>query len=139
MGRLNIKSNAFNGILKGKLLVCRFSGGGDIVVMEPGSKVKVDTVANDDHVYDITKVTTGSGYNGLVGMSGFANPLDIVEDVTTGNLYVAELNWNDNPNLTAQITFAARTANPRTAAAFYLLLPQVQTRTMKVIAEKTTR
>jgi hypothetical protein len=111
-GAIEYKSNAFNGILKGKLLVCRFSGGGDIVVMEPGSKVKVDTVANDDHVYDITKVTTGSGYNGLVGMSGFANPLDIVEDVTTGNLYVAELNWNDNPNLTAQITLLRAQPTP---------------------------
>jgi hypothetical protein len=112
-GALEYKSNAFNGILKGKLLVCRFSGGGDIVVMEPGSMTKIDSIgAGNDHIYDIVKVTTGSGYNGLVGMSGFANPLDIVEDVVNGNLYVAELNWNDNPNLTAQITLLRAQQTP---------------------------
>jgi hypothetical protein len=45
-------------------------------------------------------------------MSGFANPLDIVEDVVNGNLYVAELNWNDNPNLTAQITLLRAQQTP---------------------------
>ncbi len=102
-GVLEYKSNTFNGILKGKILVCRFSGGGDIAVMEPGSKVNTSN-PTDDAVYDIIKVTTGSGNNGLIGMSGFGNPLDIVEDVASGNLYVVEYNWNDSPNLTSQIT-----------------------------------
>jgi hypothetical protein len=102
-GVLEYKSNTFNGILKGKILVCRFSGGGDIAVMEPGSKVKTSNPA-DDAIYDVIKVTTGSGNNGLIGMSGFGNPLDIVEDVANGNLYIVEYNWNDSPNLTSQIT-----------------------------------
>jgi hypothetical protein len=46
----------------------------------------------------------GSGNLGLTGMSGFANPLDIVEDTRNGNLYVSEFNWNNNPNLVSQIT-----------------------------------
>ncbi|MDB4919439.1 Ig-like domain-containing protein [Mucilaginibacter sp.] len=103
-GALEYKSNTFNGALKGKLLICRFSGGGDIIVMEPGSLVKTTYVGNDDHIYDIVKVNTGSGNSGLVGMSGFGNPLDIVEDVVNGNLYINEFNWNNNPNLTSQIT-----------------------------------
>ncbi|GGC15007.1 Ig-like domain-containing protein [Dyadobacter sediminis] len=99
-GVIEYKSNAFNGALKGKLLVCRFSGGGDIIVLEPGSLVK----GSAESLYDIKKSYTGAGTNGLVGMSGFINPLDIVEDVKTGNLYVIEFNWNNIPDRTSQIT-----------------------------------
>lgn len=128
-GVIEYKSNNFNGILKGKLLVCRFSGGGDIVVMEPGSKTKIDTIGNHDQIYDVVKVTTGSGNNGLTGMSGFANPLDIVEDVVNGNLYVAEFNWNDNPNLTAQITLlkAQTTPLPPQALLAVMAIPEMGT------------
>jgi hypothetical protein len=105
-GVIEYKSNTFNGVLKNKLLVCRFSGGGDIIVMEPGSLVKDSSITanSNDHIYDIVKVTTGSGNYGLVGMSGFANPINLVEDTTNGNLYVIEYNWNANPNLVTQIT-----------------------------------
>ncbi|KAA6438469.1 T9SS type A sorting domain-containing protein [Dyadobacter flavalbus] len=99
-GVIEYKSNTFNGALKGKLLVCRFSGGGDIIVLEPGSLVKGST----ESLYDIKRSYTGAGTNGLVGMSGFINPLDIVEDVKTGNLYVIEFNWNNIPDRTSQIT-----------------------------------
>ncbi|WP_221393631.1 Ig-like domain-containing protein [Dyadobacter sp. NIV53] len=99
-GAIEYKSNTFNGALKGKLLVCRFSGGGDIIVLEPGSLVK----GSNESLYDIKKSYTGAGTNGLVGMSGFINPLDVVEDVKTGNLYVIELNWNNIPDRTSQIT-----------------------------------
>jgi hypothetical protein len=40
----------------------------------------------------------------MVGLSGFLNPLDVVEDVQTGNLYVSEYNWNNNPVSPSQIT-----------------------------------
>ncbi len=105
-GAIEYKSNTFNGALKNKLLVCRFSGGGDIVVMEPGSLVKVPsiTATSNDKIYDIVKVTNGSANDGLVGMSGFANPLNLVEDTTNGNIYIIEYNWNNNPNLVSQIT-----------------------------------
>ncbi|MDR6944299.1 Ig-like domain-containing protein [Mucilaginibacter pocheonensis] len=127
-GALEYKSNTFNGALKGKLLVCRFSGGGDIVVMEPGSMVKTTYQNGDDHIYDIVKVTTGSSNSGLVGMSGFANPLDITEDVTNGNLYVVEYNWNDNPNLMAQITLLRVSASSAAAPAILSVtaVPQVR-------------
>ncbi|QNF34205.1 T9SS type A sorting domain-containing protein [Adhaeribacter swui] len=99
-GAIEYKSNAFNGALKGKLLVCRFSGGGDIMVLKPGSTVK----GSLESEYDIKDSYTGAGTTGLIGMSGFINPLDLVEDTKNGNLYVIEFNWNNNPNRTSQIT-----------------------------------
>lgn len=105
-GVIEYKNDAFNGALKGKLLVCRFSGGGDIMVLEPGSMIKDHNPAHlkDGHLYDIVRAATGASNYGLDGMAGFANPLDITEDITNGNLYISEFNWNDNPNLTSQIT-----------------------------------
>ncbi|TWR28858.1 hypothetical protein FPZ43_11345 [Mucilaginibacter pallidiroseus] len=104
-GVIEYKSNAFKRALKGKLLVCRFSGGGDIIVLEPGSITKKQLVNQaNDSIYDIVKSASGSGNYGLKGMVGFANPLEITEDVTNGNLYISEFNWNENPNLISQIT-----------------------------------
>jgi hypothetical protein len=105
-GVIEYKSNAFNGALKGKLLVCRFSGGGDIMVLEPGLMVKLKTKNSmaDDRIFDITHAATGVSNYGLEGMNGFANPLDLTEDVVTGNLYISEFNWNENPNSISQIT-----------------------------------
>ena len=106
-GVLEYKSDAFGGALKGKLLVCRFSGGGDIIILEPGAMTKdpnVTSASSNDSVYDIVRAATGMGSKVIAGMSGFANPLDIVEDVKTGNLYVSEFNRQDDPAKTAQIT-----------------------------------
>jgi hypothetical protein len=111
-GAIEYKSDKFGGALKGKLLVCRFSGGGDIMVLEPESMVKstqVTSASSNDRIYDIVKATPGAGTEGLVGMSGFANPLDLVEDVKTGNLYVIEFNWNNSTSRTAQITLLRAT------------------------------
>ncbi|WP_347158075.1 T9SS type A sorting domain-containing protein [Pontibacter chitinilyticus] len=125
-GALEYKSDAFNGALKGKLLVCRFSGGGDIIVLEPGSMVKSPTVtsaSSDDKIYNITHSQTGAGTSGLVGMSGFINPLDLVEDVTTGNLYVSEYNWNNNTTRTSQITLL-RVSDASNTEGFATAFPQ---------------
>ncbi|MDN3550487.1 Ig-like domain-containing protein [Mucilaginibacter aquaedulcis] len=123
-GVIEYKSNTFNGALKNKILVCRFSGGGDIMVLKPGSLVKVGSINNansDDHIYDITEVTTGSGNFGLVGMSGFANPINLVEDPTNGNLYVIEYNWNANANLVTQITLLKVNNSPNAATGLLSL------------------
>ncbi|RDC65920.1 Ig-like domain-containing protein [Adhaeribacter pallidiroseus] len=104
-GAIEYKSNAFDGALKGKLLVCRFSGGSDIMILEPGSKVNDPAITPDkDQKYDIVNAQTGSGLFGIEGLSGFTNPLDIAEDPQTGNLYVIEFNWNNTPGKTSQIT-----------------------------------
>ncbi len=76
-GVIEYKSNAFDGKLKGRLLVCRFSGGDDIIILEPGASSK-----------DIVSAVPGIEVPGL--RKPFANPLDIVEDVVTGNLYITE-------------------------------------------------
>jgi hypothetical protein len=106
-GALVYQSNTFNGALKNKILVCRFSGGSDIIILEPGSLVKDPTVTSatsDDRIYDIVRFTTGAGTNGIPSLAGFTNPLDIVEDLATGNLYVIEFNWNNTTTRTSQIT-----------------------------------
>lgn len=76
------------------------------MVLEPGSMVRdtAITASSNDDIYDIVKSSAGSGNFGMAGMSGFANPLDIIEDTRNGNLYISEYNWNDNPNLISQIT-----------------------------------
>ncbi|WP_439882672.1 InlB B-repeat-containing protein [Pontibacter sp. MBLB2868] len=89
-GVIEYKSNAFNGKLKGKILVCRFSGGDDIMVLEPGS-------VNPD----IIRATEGSNVPGL--RRPFANPLDVTEDVRNGNLYISEYfdgNGDGQPRIT---------------------------------------
>ncbi|MDO6388675.1 malectin domain-containing carbohydrate-binding protein [Pontibacter sp. BT731] len=89
-GVIEFKSNAFEGKLKGKLLVCRFSGGDDIMVLEPGTTN-----------LDIIRATEGSDVPGL--RRPFANPLDMIEDVRTGNLYISEYfdgNGGGQPRIT---------------------------------------
>jgi hypothetical protein len=76
---IEYRSNTFNGALKGKLLVCRYSNHDDIVVLEPGAD---GNVAAEKAYTDCV--------NGVPGLGGFADPLDVVEDPLTGNLYVSE-------------------------------------------------
>ena len=66
---------AGNSALKNKLMVVRYSAGKDIVILTPG--------ANGDIV---------SSQSGVTGLSGFnPSPLDLTEDRSNGNLYVAQL------------------------------------------------
>ncbi|MHA6248783.1 InlB B-repeat-containing protein [Pontibacter sp. CAU 1760] len=104
-GVIEYKSEAFGGKLKGMLLVCRFSGGSDVLVLEPGARTKDSSITiEDDSMYDIVRSYSGAGAGGIVGLSGLTNPLDIIEDVNTGNLYVIEFNWNNIPDKSSQIT-----------------------------------
>jgi hypothetical protein len=75
-GSIEYKSNTFNGALKGKLLVVRYSQHDDIIILEPGG---VDN--------DIISSTEGAS---IPGCSGFVDPLDLTEDRHTGNIYVSE-------------------------------------------------
>ena len=56
-----------------RLLVCRYSGGDDVFILTPSASGN-----------------TLNGING-VGMDGFNDPTDIIEDPRTGNLYVCQL------------------------------------------------
>jgi len=72
-GAIEYKSNAFAGALRGKLLITRYSGGDDVIILTPGP--------GGDIVESVTGVT---------GLTGFIDPLDLIEDPRSGNLYVAE-------------------------------------------------
>lgn len=71
-GAIEYKGGAFNGVLNGALLVARYSGGDDIIVL------KIDGAGN---------VTAQSG---LAGLTHFVDPLDIAQDPTSSFLYVSE-------------------------------------------------
>jgi len=73
-GAIEYRSDTFNGKLKGKLLVARFSLEDDIIALTPDGTSK-DIVAAQD---------------GLSGLTGFNNPLDLVENRANGDLYVIE-------------------------------------------------
>ncbi len=72
-GMIEYKGNAFGGALDGKIMIVRYSGGDDIMILSPN--------ANG---------TIASAETGFMGLSGFVNPLDLVQDPTTGNVYVIE-------------------------------------------------
>jgi hypothetical protein len=72
-GIIEYKSDTFGGALKGKLLLTRYSGGKDIVVLTPRPD---GSIAED--------------VKGIVGFTQLNSPLGLVEDLPTGNLYVSE-------------------------------------------------
>ncbi|MDQ3291421.1 MAG: Ig-like domain-containing protein, partial [Bacteroidota bacterium] len=89
-GIIEYRSNAFGGKLKGKMLMCRFSGGDDLIVLAP----------NASNPNSIT-ATEGIKIPGL--RRPFSNPLDVIEDVKTGNLYISEYydaNGDGQPRIT---------------------------------------
>ncbi|WP_116107459.1 PKD domain-containing protein [Lewinella sp. IMCC34191] len=73
-GVIEYRSNAENGNLQGALLVCRYSGGSDLIALMP-----------DGPNGDIQTIKIG-----IPGFTGFTDPLDLTEDVNTGNLYVSD-------------------------------------------------
>jgi Bacterial Ig-like domain len=73
-GALESKGPAFGGALKGHLFVVEYSAGDDVVAVP---------IPPDGGTIDRTGV--------LQVASGLSDPVDIAEDVTTGNLYVAQL------------------------------------------------
>jgi hypothetical protein len=73
-GVIEYKSSHFNGQLKGKILVVRYSGGDDIIALTPSATT-----------FDITSSQTG-----IPGFTGFTDPLDLVENTANGYIYVAE-------------------------------------------------
>ncbi len=75
-GAIEYKSNTFNCALKGKLLIVRYSQNDDIITLTPGGPNN-----------DIISFVEGPS---IEGFSGFIDPLDLTEDVKTGNIYVSE-------------------------------------------------
>jgi glucose/arabinose dehydrogenase len=97
-GLTEYKSGSFGGVLQGKILVCEYSAGDDIVVLEPSSD----------------RAGIFKSQAGISSLSGFHNPLDLSEDQTTGNLYVIEYNAS---GATSKITLLRVPADQRAPAA----------------------
>ncbi|MEH0153893.1 malectin domain-containing carbohydrate-binding protein [Limibacter armeniacum] len=74
-GVIEYRSNAYGGLMKGLIMVVRYSQQDDIIILQPGG-------ANQDIINDIDGTS--------IGLDGFNDPLDLIEDVRTGNLYVSE-------------------------------------------------
>ncbi len=81
-GAIEYRSDAFDGKLKGMLMVVRFSGQDDVMVMRPGE--------SSGEILEV--------YESVVGMQNFDDPLDLVEDPNTGNIYVAQYDRGDDVN-----------------------------------------
>jgi hypothetical protein len=77
-GVIEYKSSTFNGGLKGKILVVRYSAGDDIIALTPGG----------------TNLDITASQTGITGLTGFSDPLDLVENPINGYLYVTELGAN---------------------------------------------
>jgi|GEM_PF-2445264 len=89
------------GALKGALLVCRYSGGSDLIALIP-----------DGPNGDIGKFKIG-----IPGFTGFEDPLDLIEDVRNGNIYVSDLKTQNivllkPQNLGNQASSLSLTATP---------------------------
>lgn len=84
-GAVEYRGSAWSGALDHKLLVTRYSAGDDIVALTIDPTTKEVTAQED----------------GIPGLGGLTNPVDVTEDGTTGNLYVTEL---DPENGLTQIT-----------------------------------
>ncbi|WP_157974430.1 PKD domain-containing protein, partial [Lewinella sp. IMCC34183] len=68
------RNGAQGGKMQGVILVCRYSGGSDIIALVPNGP-------NGDIL--TSKI-------GIPGLTQFQDPLDIIEDELTGNLYVSD-------------------------------------------------
>ncbi len=73
-GVIEYRSLSENGNLQGVLLVARYSGGSDIIALVPNG-------LNGDILTSKT---------GIPGFGNFQDPLDLVEDVRNGNIYVSD-------------------------------------------------
>ena len=73
-GMIEYRSDRFGGALKGKIFVCRFNIGSDLLCLG----------------FDPTGTEVNYAAAGIPGTMDFQQPLDVNEDVTNGNLYVCE-------------------------------------------------
>lgn len=94
-GLCEYRGGAFDGRLDGCILVTRYSGGKDVIVLRPGPDGRV------------VEATTN-----IDGLTGFADPLDIVQHPRTGLLYVAEYSGR-------QITLLRPRPGATSAAVFH--------------------
>ncbi len=72
-GLIEYRGRHFGEVLNGSILVTRYSGGDDILVLIPDAQGNIV-----------------EAISGIEGFNQFIDPLDLVQDEVTGNLYIAE-------------------------------------------------
>ena len=78
-GVIEYRSNNFGGALQGKLLVARYSNEDDILVLTPGGpNGDIDLAETPDD------------------LDNFSDPIDLVEDLENGNLYISEFDESES-------------------------------------------
>ncbi|WP_324650059.1 PA14 domain-containing protein, partial [Georgenia sp. H159] len=85
-GALEYKSETFGGQLKGRLVVTRFSNNNDLLFLQ------VDSTTGEVLGEQTSTGLTGVPNSTMTGVDGFNDPLEVVEDPSTGNLYVNQYN-----------------------------------------------
>lgn len=105
-GAIEYKGDNFGGKLKGKLLVVRYSNGDDIVVLHPNGG------NGDINQQNIGVPGLAKNSNGQT----MVDPLDLIEETRSGNLYVTE-GVKNPPDNTGKITLlrARDSGEPRPA------------------------
>ncbi|MBT2595494.1 choice-of-anchor D domain-containing protein [Arthrobacter sp. ISL-72] len=89
-GALEYKSNTFGGQLKGRVLVTRFSNNNDLIFLQPDRATgKILGAQTSVGITDVANSMIG-------GVDGFNDPLEVVEDPKTGNLYVNQYDRGGN-------------------------------------------
>jgi len=83
-GTIEYKSDVLGGKLKGMLMVARFNMYGDLAL------IKID-----ENTQKITQHYDGA----KIGLGNINAPLDVVEDIRTGNLYISQYGTNANIKL----------------------------------------
>jgi len=73
-GAIEYTGSAFGGALNGALLITRYSGGKEIIVLTTGAQGQIT-----------------SAITGIAGFTGYTDPLDITENTSNGDLYIADL------------------------------------------------
>jgi hypothetical protein len=85
-GLLEYKADRFNGALQGKVFICRYNVGSDLLCL---------TLSPDGN-------RVVSAVSGIPGTDNLQGPLDVVEDTRNGNLYVIE--YHEVQSAKTQIT-----------------------------------
>jgi hypothetical protein len=81
-GAIEYKSATFGGQLKNRLMVVRFSNNNDLILLQP------DQTTGKILGSQLETGVTGVPNTSIGGIGGFKDPLEVVEDPRTGNLYV---------------------------------------------------
>ncbi|WP_418608309.1 PA14 domain-containing protein [Georgenia sp. SUBG003] len=85
-GALEYQSETFDGQLKGRLIVTRFSNNNDLIFLQ------ADSGTGEILGAQTSEGLTGVANSTMTGVDGFNDPLEVVEDPSTGNLYVNQYN-----------------------------------------------